>query len=533
MSKAPRGTSRNENIPELFQLLVDNVKDYAIFILDTNGRALTWNAGVLRMLGYSEEEFPGLEFYRLFRPGEQDGAAREMQIAAANGRSDDERWHVRKDGSELWVTGVLTALRDEAGDLRGYAKIMRDTTLQKSAASEREELLQRELSARGDADRANRIKDEFLAIVSHELRTPLNAILGWTRMLTSEQLDSARARHALEIIERNARAQAQLIDDLLDVSRIITGKLQLDMRPLMLRDVVNAALESVGHVAQDKGVALAIDAAGELGPMEGDPGRLQQVVWNLLSNAVKFTPAGGQIAVRLQKDDHTLQLTVRDTGDGMETTELPLIFDRFHQAAQTRQNPQGGLGLGLAIARHIVEAHGGTIEAHSDGRGKGTTFTVILPSVTGVAPSRADVRKEQDIQCPPPLEGRRVLVVEDKADSRELLEVIFERCKMHVVSVDSAQRALDAMDRERFDVIVSDIGLSEHQDGLALMRAVRARAPGLGGRTPAVALTAYASLNDRQQVLAAGYQAHVTKPFEHAELIAAVASLLNLQGRDV
>jgi PAS domain S-box-containing protein len=518
---------------ELFQLFIDNVKDYAIFMLDTEGRVLTWNAGVLRMLGYREDEFPGLPFARLFRPTEQEAAAREMQIAAANGRSDDERWHVRKDGSELWVEGVLTALRDEAGDLRGYAKIMRDTTLQKSAASEREELLQRELAARSDADQANRIKDEFLAIVSHELRTPLNAILGWTRMLTSGQLDPVRARHAVEIVERNARAQAQLIEDLLDVSRIVTGKLQLDMCPLLLRDVVSAAVESVVHAAEEKGVRLVFDPAGEPGPMEGEAGRLQQVVWNLLSNAIKFTPAGGEVVVRLRRTDGSLLLTVRDTGEGMETTDLPLIFDRFHQAAQARQHSKGGLGLGLAIARHIVEAHGGTIHAETGGREQGTTFTVRLPSVAGEAPAVSNRHADPDLRCPPPLEGRRVLVVEDKADSRELLEVVFEKCLMRVVSVDSAERALEAMDRERFDVIVSDIGLPGEQNGLALMRAVRAREPRLGGRTPAVALTAHAGANDRRQVLAAGYQAHVTKPFEHTELVAAVASLLDLQGIDV
>jgi len=289
-----------EDMDELFQLLVDNVRDYAIFILDTDGRALTWNAGVLRMLGYDEREFLGLEFSRLFRPADHDDAAREMQTAAANGRSDDERWHVRKDGSELWVTGVLTALRNPAGELRGYAKVMRDTTLQKSAAAEREQLLQRELSARADAERANRIKDDFLAIASHELRTPLNAILGWARMLATDQLDGVRAKRAVEIIERNAKAQAQLIEDLLDVSRIITGKLQLELRPLMLQTVLLEAVESVAHAAREKGIDLAIDSTEEDGFIDGDAGRLQQVIWNLLSNAVKFTPAGGRIEVPSQ-----------------------------------------------------------------------------------------------------------------------------------------------------------------------------------------------------------------------------------------
>jgi len=525
LEQRDRGARRTGD--ELFQLLVDNVTDYAIFILDTGGQALSWNAGVLRLLGYTEEEFLGLDFSDLFRSTELESASREMQVAAANGRSDDERWHVRKDGAELWVTGVLTALRNPAGELRGYAKIMRDTTLQQSAAADREQLLQRELTARAEAERANRIKDDFLAIASHELRTPLNAILGWARMLATDQLEGVRAKRAIAIIERNARAQAQLVEDLLDVSRIINGKLQLEMRPLMLRAVVHEAAESVAHAAREKGVDLVVDPSEEPGPVDGDAGRLQQVIGNLLSNAVKFTPAGGRVEVQLDRRGHSLNLIVRDTGEGMETSQLPLVFERFHQAAQGRRNTRGGLGLGLAIARHIVEAHGGTIRAHSDGIGTGSTFTVDLPLASGVA--QAKQRDELDLECPATLEGVRALVVEDKADSRELLEMVFEECKMHVVGTDSVRSALLAMNRERFDVIVSDIGLPDGEDGLVLMRRVRALPADLGGRTPAIALSAYVSAADRRQALAAGYQTHVAKPFEPAELLAAVASLLSVQ----
>jgi CheY-like chemotaxis protein len=254
---------------------------------------------------------------------------------------------------------------------------------------------------------------------------------------------------------------------------------------------------------------------------------MQQVIWNLLSNAVKFTPAGGRVEVQLHRYDHSLELLVRDTGEGMEISELPGIFDRFHQVAQRQQNTRGGLGLGLSIARHIVEAHGGTIRAHSDGIGKGSTFTVLLPLATGATPAKE--LGELAVECPAAFEGRRVLIVEDKADSRELLEMIFDDCKMHVVGVDSVRSALRAMDQERFDVIVSDIGLPDGEDGLALMRLVRARSADHGGRTPAIALTAYASATDRRQALAAGYQAHVAKPFDPTELLAAVASLLSVQ----
>jgi len=527
LEKRDPGAPRAENLDELFQLLVDNVRDYAIFILDTAGRALSWNAGVLRMLGYAEEEFLGLPFPVLFRPSEQERASREMQIAAANGRSDDERWHVRKDGTEIWVTGVLTALRNSAGELRGYAKIMRDTTREKSAAAEREQLLQRELAARAEAERANRIKDDFLAIASHELRTPLNAMLGWARMLATDQLKGIRAKRAIEIIERNARAQAQLIEDLLDVSRIITGKLQLDVCPLMLRTVANEAVESLAHAARDKGVELVFDPPEEPGPIDGDAGRMQQVLCNLLSNAVKFTPAGGHVAMQLSRQGEFVNLTVRDTGEGMESSDLPLVFERFHQAAQRGRHTHGGLGLGLAIARHIVEAHGGSIRAQSDGLGKGSTFTVTLPLANGAW--QATELDELDLECPASLEGRRVLVVEDKADSRALLETLFEACKMHVVAADSVRSALSAIGRERFDVIVSDIGLPDGEDGLDLMRMVRVLPSDAGALTPAIAVTAHASAADRTQALAAGYQSHVAKPFEPTELLAAVASLLSVQ----
>ena len=310
---------RESSVPdfeELFHLFIENVKDYAIFILDPSGRALTWNAGVSRMLGYSEEEFVGLEFAQLFRTTERSGAQQEMKKAASTGRSDDERWHVRKDGTELWVTGVLTALRDSAGHLRGFAKVMRDTTAQRQAALEREDLLRKELVARTQAEQANRMKDEFLAIVSHELRTPLNAILGWATLLGSEQLDKERAGRAVETIERNAKAQAQLVADLLDVSRIVTGQLQLDVSPVSIQQVLDAAIESVHHAAAAKIIDVSTRGTGESAVVEGDPQRLQQVILNLLSNAIKFTPAGGSIGITLESSEHEVEIRVRDTGRG-------------------------------------------------------------------------------------------------------------------------------------------------------------------------------------------------------------------------
>ena len=382
------------------------------------------------MWRYSEEEFVGLEFAQLFRTTERSGAQQEMKKAASTGRSDDERWHVRKDGTELWVTGVLTALRDSAGHLRGFAKVMRDTTAQRQAALEREDLLRKELVARTQAEQANQMKDEFLAIVSHELRTPLNAILGWATLLGSEQLDKERAGRAVETIERNAKAQAQLVADLLDVLRIVTGKLQLDVSLVSIQQVLDAAIESVHHAAAAKIIEVSTRGTGESAVVEGDPQRLQQVILNLLSNAIKFTPAGGSIGITLESREHEVEIRVRDTGQGIAPSDLPLVFNRFHQVPRGR-GAASGLGLGLTIARHIVEAHGGSIEARSDGEGLGAEFIVRLPVETTTpidVPSLA-LRVPSGIDCPD-IEGRSVLIVEDHPDSQDFMAFVLGECGM-------------------------------------------------------------------------------------------------------
>ena len=507
---------------ELFHLVIENVKDYAIFILDPNGRALTWNAGVKRLLGYDEEEFVGLAFQLLFRRAQREAALIEMQKAAATGRSDDERWHVRKDGTELWVTGVLTALKDPAGRLRGYAKIMRDTTAQRQAALEREALLRAELRARTEAEQANRMKDEFLASVSHELRTPLNAVLGWARMLAHGQLDESLTTRALAAVERNAEAQSRLVEGLLDVSRIVSGKLQLNIRPVSLADVVQTAIDAVQHAATSKRISISSTVDDDLGPTAADPERVQQVVVNLLSNAVKFTPDGGAIEIALARRDSDFELSIRDTGDGITPDAILHIFDRFNQGSSHR-GPGSGLGLGLTIARHIVEAHGGTIEAHSEGRGKGATFTVRLPSAAaGVTSS---IERSAPIEYPSDLARRTALIVEDQPDSRDLAAFVLGRCGMRVLSADSVVDALKLLDAHDVDVIVSDISLAGEADGFELIREVRQR-PEPVGRTPAVVVSAHVDLDDRARALAAGYELHVSKPVEPAELVRAVSTLL-------
>jgi signal transduction histidine kinase/ActR/RegA family two-component response regulator len=368
---------------------------------------------------------------------------------------------------------------------------------------------------------ANRLKDEFLATLSHELRTPLNAVLGWTQVLRSADLDRGRQARALESIERNARSQATLIEDLLDISRIVTGKLQLSVRPVDLAGVVDAAVEIVQPAAAAKRIRIGCAIDERPAMTMGDPDRLQQVVWNLLSNAVKFTPPDGRVNVRVEKGDG-YRLTVDDTGAGIDPAFLPHVFESFRQADATATREHGGLGLGLAIAKQLVELHGGTIRAHSDGRGAGATFEVILPSTL----SSADHTPAAKAAIAPArlLQHVRVLVVEDDEDARTLLALGLEGYGARVTSAASAAEGFAAFERETPDVVLSDIGMPG-EDGYSFIRRVRARPAAAGGGVPAIAITAYASPADRDAALTAGYQAHLAKPVEMSELAALVATL--------
>ncbi len=410
----------------------------------------------------------------------------------------------------------------------------------KHGEQERALLLESEQSARQEAEATNRIKDEFLATLSHELRTPLNAILGWTHMLRLGQLGEADAARALETIERNARSQVQLIEDLLDVSRIISGKLRLEVRPIELSEVIEAAVDAVRPGAGAKGIRLQVLVDPQAGPVSGDADRLQQVVWNLLSNAVKFTPKGGRVQVRLERVNSHIEIAISDSGKGIEADFLPHIFDRFRQADQSSTRSHGGLGLGLAIVNQLVELHGGTVHAQSPGLGLGSTFVVHLPRM---ATRQSDERPEQaerrhptaggaapgarGFDCPQELDGLRVLIVDDEADTRDLLRAVLERCGSRVMSAGTASEGLSAFQSWRPEVLVSDIGMPG-EDGYALITKVRAweaqQAP-QDARVPAIALTAYARVEDRVQALRAGFQVHVPKPIEPVELIAFVASL--------
>jgi len=387
------------------------------------------------------------------------------------------------------------------------------------------------LKARDDAEAANRAKDEFLAVVSHELRTPLTPILAWARMLRGGQLDPAATARAIESIERNIKAQAQLIGDLLDVSRIIAGKLRLDVRSVDIAPVVEAAVESVRPTAEVKGVRLQTIIDPRAGLISGDSDRLQQIVWNLLANAVKFTPKDGRVQLELRRVNSHVGIAVSDTGKGIEPEFLPYVFDRFRQADSSTTRVHGGLGLGLAIVRHLVELHGGRVSAESAGIGLGATFSVELPlAAVQRVPSAEFVHPSAEPEYGMPftpsqeLAGLRILVVDDDPDTLQILQAILSRCGAEVRAAISASEALTSLQGWHPDLLISDLGMPD-EDGYSLLRKVRALDAQHGGNIPAVALTAYARVEDRVRALAAGFQMHVAKPIEPAELVAVVANL--------
>jgi signal transduction histidine kinase/ActR/RegA family two-component response regulator len=397
--------------------------------------------------------------------------------------------------------------------------------------AERTMLLEAERAARGDAERAGQMKDEFLATLSHELRTPLNAVLGWAQLLQMPSVDEKEMAEGVVIIERNARAQAQIIEDLLDMSRIISGKVRLEVQSLDLASVVQAALETVqpAAFAKELRVRAVLDSAA--GPITGDPNRLQQVFWNLLSNAVKFTPKGGRVHVELKRVDSHLEVSVTDNGEGIEPEFLPHVFDRFRQADATTSRAHGGLGLGLAIVRQLVELHGGTISVRSAGQNCGSSFIVSLPLTVVHASHKpkeerrhASAASQTMLHQPKRMAGIKVVIVDDEPDARTLLRRLLEDCNAEVHTAKTADEAVALVQSERPHVLISDIGMPG-EDGYGLIRRVRALSADTGGHTPAVALTAYARAEDRVTAIVAGFQHHLSKPVEPNELIAIVASL--------
>jgi PAS domain S-box-containing protein len=495
------------------------------------GIVTSWNSAAEALFGYSADEMVGQSIRRIIPPelmAEEDEILNRLAAGQSIEHFETER--ITKTGQRVPVSLTISPIKDATGQIVGASKVVRDITELKQAEEERSLLLASERAAREQAEAANRAKDEFVAMISHEIRSPLSSILGWTQMLRASEFDQKETARILEVIERNAMAQLQIIEDLLDISRVITGKLILNVSKVELTQVIEGAMDSIGPAADAKGIQLRtrLEARGVVIP--GDPVRLQQIIWNLLSNAVKFTPSGGRVEVRLERVASNLQITVSDSGPGIDPEFLPFVFDRFSQASDAGGRRYGGLGLGLAIVRHLAELHGGTVRADSPGGGQGATFTVTLP-VKAVREEKSDLERAamgadqaDAFTASIRLDGLRVMIVDDDAETRDLLTVMLTRHGAEAQACASAAEALKEIERLPPSVLVSDIRMLD-EDGYSLIRKLRALGPEQGGRIPAVALTAYAGSEDRLRAMSAGFNMHVPKPIEEAELIVVVASL--------
>ncbi len=526
--------------PESLRALLASVvesSDDAIVTKTLDGVITSWNAAAHRLLGYSPEEALGKSI-TLIIPDDRLEEEREIIRQLRSGERIDhyETVRVRKDGTRIEVALTISPLRDGSGRVIGASKILRDISDRmrverelQQLLTERNELLERERTARAQAEKLSATKDQFLAMLSHELRTPLNAILGWTQVLRSGRSQPADFAKGLEVIERNVRIQSQLVEDLLDMTRIVAGQMRLDVQAVMPFGFVQAAVELLRPAADSKGVRVDTQLDPSAGPISGDAGRLQQVVWNLVSNAIKFTPAGGRIQVVLARVNSHIEVDVADTGIGIEPDLLPHVFEQFRQGDATITRHYGGLGLGLSIVKHIVDLHGGLVQAKSAGKGQGATFRVQLPL--------AIVHRERDPErmhprsalTPPPityadLTGLTVLAVDDEADSRELVRRVLADAGAKVETATSAADALQRAQQRLPDVIVTDIGMPE-TDGYELLRQLRMLGDERFRRVPAIALTAFARSEDHTRALLAGFLAHVAKPVEAPELVATVAAV--------
>ena len=644
MSTATERRSVYRRTEDIYRKAIEDIRDYAIFMTNTEGVVTNWNIGAQQMLGYTEEEVIGKDAAKFFTTEDRakKEPEKELATAATEGRAEDERWHVRSNGSHFWASGIVTPVHDQKGNLIGFSKVMRDMTERNKLTEERdrffalsmdlltivhldgrfqrvnpafqrllgfseEELLERSIfelvhpddraktmseyvklstgqpvklmenrlackdgtyrwvawsyfpvPADGlafgvgrditdlrrmhemlrvraeELENANRVKDEFLATMSHELRTPLTSILGWSRLLDSNKLAEKDKERAIQIIQRNAEAQSKLIEDLLDVSRIITGKLKIEFQPVSFAGVTESAVNSLRPALDTKHLQLETSIDPAAGPISGDPARLQQIVTNLLSNAIKFTPNGGKILLCLQRNDSHVRLDITDTGVGIAPEHLPHIFERFRQVDSSNVRSHGGLGLGLAIVDHLVRQQGGAVSATSEGTGKGATFTVEFPLTSSEVLNELDgVRSTEKLravldQANPTrdavLQHLRILVVEDDFDTQELLRTVLEQHGATVKTVSSGTEALSEISCAKPDVIISDIGMAG-ENGYDLIRKIRSMDPAGGGRVPAIALTAYAGVSDRRRALLAGFQTHLAKPVEPDDLLAVILSL--------
>lgn len=517
---------------QLFRTLATHAP-VGIFLTDARGDCQFVNERWSEIAGLAADEAKGQGWIEALHPEDRDAVTREWYVAAQTGREFNLDYRFRTPaGKETWIHGRAIALHNEAGEITGFLGTLLDLTERKRAEEEREKLLQRERAARARAEEASRLKDEFLATVSHELRTPLNSILGWASVLRRVSGDPNALRQGIETIERNAKAQAQIIEDILDVSRIITGRLRLDVKPIDPLSVIAEAVESIRPAADAKEIRLRSISHGDAGLIPGDPQRLQQIVWNLLSNAVKFTPRGGRVEVQFARNNSHAEIIVSDSGQGISPEFLPFVFDRFRQEDSSITRKHGGLGLGLAIARHLTELHGGSVSAESAGEGRGATFTVRLPVLEALPrtaverdhPGSADAPAKPSDRLPQ-LEGARVLVIDDEPDTLVLLQTVLERCGAEVRVVESAAQGFEEAKGWRPDLIVSDIGMPE-EDGYSFIKRVREWEKESGARIPAAALTAYAREEDRLRALSAGFQIYFSKPVDPMDLARAAASLI-------
>ncbi|HQU85304.1 MAG TPA: PAS domain-containing protein [Pyrinomonadaceae bacterium] len=524
---------------ERLQLVLDS-SVLGLWYCDLPFDVLSWSDRTKSHFWLSPEATVTIEdFYRIIHPEDRENTRQAIDKSIQE-RTDYDVEYRTVDGETgriKWIRALGRGFYDENDNPYRFDGITIDISDEKLIQVEREQLLWSEKNARAEAENANRLKDEFLATLSHELRTPLSSILGWSRMLREMNLPESQREKAIETIERNAKSQAQLIEDILDVSRITSGKLRLNVQPIEVAPIIELVLESVRPAAAAKGIRLqkVLDSDGMI---SGDADRLQQIIWNLMSNAIKFTPKGGKVAIKLERIDSHVEVTVTDNGQGIEAEALPFIFERFRQSDSSTTRVHGGLGLGLAIVRHLVELHGGTVQAHSEGKDCGAVFSLNFP----IIPLRSDkdqffenVQKsvlgsEQknlaSITCPPEIKGLRVLLVDDEPDTLEILMFVFSSCEAKVKGVSSVDAALEILAQEEFDVLVSDIGMP-YKDGFDLIKTLRKLPAEKGGRIPAVALTAYARFEDRMKVLSAGFQMHIPKPVEPAELLTVVANLAN------
>ena len=512
-----------------YRRLFEAARD-GILILDAVTLKITdGNPFMSELLGYSHAEFLGKELWEIGLFSDKEASQVALKELQRTGYLRYEDLPLQATSGKLRDVEFVSNVYEEDSHQVIQCNI-RDITDRKRAEKERTLLLAAAQSARAEADSANRAKDEFLATLSHELRTPLTSILGWSHLLTDGNLDKQQTVSAIETIARNARAQGRLIDELLDISRIMTGKLCLDVRAVKLAPLIQAVVDDVRPAADARSITLRAAFNSDIGPISGDPARLQQIVWNLLANAIKFTPKGGDVQVRLERNDSHALITVSDSGQGIASELLPHVFERFRQADSSNTRSHGGLGLGLSIVRQLVELHRGTVTAESFGENAGTTFRVMLPLPSLPAgPNAAEKTDPKNKRRSPTsaqhsLKGLRVLVVDDEQDTRELVAVVLTTHGAEVVPVESATEALDQMERQQFDLLISDIGMPE-MNGYELISRIRQLGKEHGGRTPAMALTAYAGFDDRKRALAAGYERHIPKPFVAAELISAALIL--------